>query len=391
MKLTWIWACGLWMAASCGIPAQGVAPAITVQPLSQTVNQGAEVTFSVTATGTAPLIYFWSFGDRDETFAVGTNSFVNLTNVQGTARGRYSVIVSNAFGSARSLSGWLEIPAVTLPASVTISDAVLSGTVNSMGVPTMIHFEYGLTTNYGLSTAPTDIGDLFYPIAVHNVVTGLLSHTKYHFRIVAINSNGTIFGADQTFALAVGQQLNFTTFAGPGGVGSSDGMGKGARFHNPQAVAVDTSGDVYVADTYNHTIRKVTAEGQVRTVAGLAGVSGCEDGSGSAARFNSPCGLAADRAGNLYVADSGNYTVRKITPGGAVSTLAGLAGSPGNGRDNPADGPGSAARFSSPAGLAVDNAGNVYVADEATIRKVTPAGEVSTLAGLAGYYGVEDG
>jgi sugar lactone lactonase YvrE len=153
-------------------------------------------------------------------------------------------------------------------------------------------------------------------------------------------------------------------------------------------VAVDSSGNVYVADYGNSTIRKVTPAGAVTTLAGLAGNPGSANGTGSNARFDSPFSVAVDSMGNVYVADSFNATIRKITPAGGVTTLAGLAGSPGS-----ADGTGSAARFASPQGVAMDSLNNVYVADfyNDTIRKVTPAGVVTTLAGLAGNGGGADG
>jgi sugar lactone lactonase YvrE len=170
--------------------------------------------------------------------------------------------------------------------------------------------------------------------------------------------------------------------------GALDGTGSAARFFNPQGVAVDTAGFLYVADTANHTIRKVSPMGVVTTLAGLAGSKGRVDGVGAAARFYYPRGVALDSAGTLYVADTLNGTIRKVTPDGVVSTLAGLAGSFGS-----ADGAGSNARFGGsvnsefggPTGLGVDGAGNIYAADMVnnTIRKVTPAGVVTTLAGLA--------
>jgi hypothetical protein len=169
-----------------------------------------------------------------------------------------------------------------------------------------------------------------------------------------------------------------------GGTGSADGTGSAARFGNPAAVATDSSENVYVADYYDHTIRKITPAGAVTTLAGLAGSSGSADGTGSAARFNHPWGVATDSGGNVYVADSYNHTIRKITPAGAVTTLAGLAGSSGS-----ADGTGSAARFNDPLGVATDSSGNVYIADylNETIRKITPVGAVTTLAGPAGSSG----
>jgi len=170
--------------------------------------------------------------------------------------------------------------------------------------------------------------------------------------------------------------------------GSTDGTGSAARFNQPQGVGVDSAGNVYVADSGNHTLRKVTAAGVVTTLAGLAGNSGSMDGLASLARFNNPWGAAVDSAGNVCVADTGNNTIRNVTPWGLVTTLAGLAGSPGS-----TDGLGGLARFNQPSGLALDKAGTLYVADtwNHTIRKVTPAGVVTTLAGSAGAPGSADG
>jgi sugar lactone lactonase YvrE len=178
-----------------------------------------------------------------------------------------------------------------------------------------------------------------------------------------------------------------TTLAGlAGSSGSANGTGSTARFNGPSGVAVDSAGNVYVADTGNHTIRKVTPAGAVTTLAGQAGAPGTYDGPGNVARFYQPCGVAVDGAGNVYVADKRNNTIRKITPAGAVTTLAGQAGASGTD-----DGPGNVARFYAPCGVAVDSAGNVYVADgNYTIRKITPAGAVGTLAGLAGFSGSDD-
>src|ERR1035437_10053883 len=120
--------------------------------------------------------------------------------------------------------------------------------------------------------------------------------------------------------LSRSQPLTITTLAGSPGQGSADGTGVAARFANPWGVAADTAGNLYVTDTDNHTIRKITAGGVVSTWAGLAVVSGSADGTGSGARFNQPQGVAVDTNGIVYVADTGNYTIRKITPAGAVTT-----------------------------------------------------------------------
>jgi sugar lactone lactonase YvrE len=180
-----------------------------------------------------------------------------------------------------------------------------------------------------------------------------------------------------------------STLAGlAGNFGTNDAIGGGARFKGPQAVAANNAGQIYVADSGNSTIRKITAGGLVSTFAGVGGVSNSFDGAGSNAQFYHPEGVATDPGGNVYVADTWNHTIRKITPAGAVTTLAGLAGNFGA-----ADGTNSKARFNRPTGIAVDSATNVFIADSLnhTIRKITPSGTVSTIAGLAGIWGSSDG
>jgi sugar lactone lactonase YvrE len=221
---------------------------------------------------------------------------------------------------------------------------------------------------------------------------GLGSDARFRDPIgVAVDAAGNAYVADgtsHTIRKITPAGLVSTLAGSPGAFGSVDGAGPAALFNSPLNLAVDGAGTVFVADTYNHTIRKITPAGQVSTLAGMAGVVGSADGTGSAAQFNTPCGVAVDGAGNVYVGDSGNRTVRKITPAGLVSTLAGTAGVMGS-----ADGVGPAAQFSTPFGLTVDGVGNLYVADgyNYTIRKITPAGFVSTLAGTAGAPGSADG
>ena len=206
---------------------------------------------------------------------------------------------------------------------------------------------------------------------------------------LAVDSAGTIYVADtgnNELRKIIGSTV--TLFAGStlGAAGSLNGAGSNARFNQPAAIAVDSGGTLYVADTGNHTIRKVTSAGLVSTLAGLAANSGYADGSGTAARFNSPAGIAVDSSGNVYVADTGNHTIRRITPAGVVTTIAGAAGIPGA-----ATGTGSAARFNGPAGVAVDNtSGIVYLADTTNhvIRKLalgTPSLTSSNTA--SGSYG----
>ncbi len=174
-----------------------------------------------------------------------------------------------------------------------------------------------------------------------------------------------------------------TTFAGVAPA-SSDGTGAVARFRQPRALACDGAGNLYVADTLNSTIRKITPAGVATTLAGAAGATGSADGTGAAARFHQPEGVLAADDGTVYVADTLNHTIRKITTAGVVTTLAGTAGESGE-----ADGAGAAARFRHPQGLAFDNDGNLIVADTFNnlIRRVTPAGAVTTVAGNSSAYG----
>lgn len=180
----------------------------------------------------------------------------------------------------------------------------------------------------------------------------------------------------------------FTHYAGSdGGSGSEDGAGPDARFFSPVGIGIDASGNLYVADINNATIRKVAPDGATTTLAGLAGATGDDDGRGVSARFDGPGGTAVDSAGNVYVADLANHAIRKISPGGVVALFA------GGGYASGVDGNGMKAKFKFPSDVAVDAADNVYVADSGThtIRKITPSGDVTTLAGTFFVEGREDG
>ncbi len=179
-----------------------------------------------------------------------------------------------------------------------------------------------------------------------------------------------------------------TTLAGVNGQsGTADGGPGYGQLAYPQGLALDSKGNLFVADHTASTIRRITPAGVMTTFAGLAETPGGVDGQGAVARFDHPTGLAIDAADNLYVADTYNSTIRKITPAGVVTTLAGWMGHPGFRDDQ-----GTLAQVSMPRGLAIDTNGNLYVADTANqrIRKVTPGGLVSTVAGI-GVEGLADG
>jgi sugar lactone lactonase YvrE len=205
------------------------------------------------------------------------------------------------------------------------------------------------------------------------------------------DSGGNLYVADsQNHAIRkIGTNGLVSTIAGHAGApGSGDGPGTQSRFDTPSGIAMDPAGNAYVSDTGNHIIRRITVTGVVTTVAGRAGQSGFTDGIGTSARFNSPLGVVVAPNWTIYVADCGNHLIRAISPGGAVTTL---AGSPETwGSD---DGAGSSARFNGPVGLALDDQGNLFVSDSNNhaIRKITPDGRVATWAGVPAVDGWVDG
>ncbi len=169
-----------------------------------------------------------------------------------------------------------------------------------------------------------------------------------------------------------------TNYAGTGASGSANGPAASATFNNPTGLVFDSAGNLYVADAGNNLIREITTAGNVVTFAG-SGTAGGADGTGTAAQFSYPAGLTIDTSGNIYVATYYGQSIRKITPAGVVTTIAGLYGTPGY-----VDATGTAARFEYPAGIGIDSNGNLIVGEADSghrIRKITPAGVVTTIAG----------
>lgn len=208
---------------------------------------------------------------------------------------------------------------------------------------------------------------------------------------LAIAADGTIFVADnQNHAIRrIGTNGVVTTLAGlPGTPGSADGSVSNARFDSPTSLALGPDGSLYVSDTGNHTLRRVTLAGVVSTLAGSAGNADYADGPATTARFNQPLGLAVAPDGTVFVADSGNHLIRVIATNGTISILAGNPETFGS-----ADGTGTNAFFNSPVGLALAPDGSLFVSDanNFTLRRVTAAGVVTTIAGAAGQDGSTDG
>ncbi len=212
----------------------------------------------------------------------------------------------------------------------------------------------------------------------HGIVDGVGSAARFAgIGGLAFDSAGNLYVSDSNALRKVTPGNVVTTLAGNANYDYRDGDGGSARFGTPRGLVVDTAGTIYVADSGNHVVRKVSPTGQVATWLGQVRGDGFLDATGTAARFNTPNGVAADGMGNVYVADTGNRAIRKITHAGVVTTLAG-GGSAGQ-----ADGTGAAAQFTAPGRMAADTAGNVYVIDGNLIRKVSTAGAVTTLQALS--------
>ena len=242
-------------------------------------------------------------------------------------------------------------------------------------------------------TPSGDIAVIAGQLGAAGSADGTGTQARFHNpRGIAIDPAGIIYVADagNNTIRRISPGGVVTTLAGiAGGFGSDDGTGCDARFNFPVSLAVDNSGNIYVADMFNCTIRKVTSNGVVTTIAGFAGIAGGVDGKGRSALFNFPISVAVDSQDNVYVADLLNNAIRKVTAAGVVTTFAGrMSYATGN-----ADGIGEAARFFHPTGLAVDDSDNIYVGDtdNNTVRRIAPDGAVTTLAGLDGRFGFADG
>ncbi|MDP6794196.1 MAG: immunoglobulin domain-containing protein [Verrucomicrobiota bacterium] len=319
------------------------------------VIEGESVELSVTAFGGGALAYQWS---RDNVVLEGaTSPTYNLGNFKSTAAGNYTLAVS-------------EGPVLVGSAEIAVA----------MVEPVTIVKQPGDKSDYPVSTLA---GSGFKGSIDGNGVEAQFDG----LRDIALDSSGNVYVADvgNHKIRKITPEGVVSTLAGSGSKGSIDGPGADAQFSMPNGIALDSSGNIYVTDLINHKIRKITPEGVVSTLAG-SGASGSADGPGADAQFYWPRGIALDSSGNVYVADMHNNKIRKITPEGLVSTLAG-SGSAGS-----ADGLGADAQFSVPLGMALDSSENVYVADAINnkIRKITPEGLVSTLAG-SGAAGSADG
>lgn len=358
------------------------APAITVQPVNATTVTGREVSLTVTATGQATLTYQWA---KDGLDILGAeNATLTLYNPSALDSGTYTVTVTNDLGSITSAPTTLTVtPAVTFlaPAGV-VADASGDLFVSDMEDQTIWKVD---ATNHKTLLAGAS--------GLAGATDGQGAAARFnHPGGLALDASGNLVVADtgNDTIRRIAPDGTVTTLAGsPGLPGSADGVGAQAQFSGPYGIAVDsTSGTIYISDSQNHTIRTLATDGTVATYAGTAGSSGTADGTGANARFNQPDGLALGSDGTLYVADYGNSSIRKIAPGGVVSTVAGLSGTHGY-----IDGVGTSAEFYWPVGIAVDASGVLWVADthNHAIRSIGTNSAAITVAGTGGTSGNADG
>jgi len=333
-----------------------------------------------------------------------TNLTVNVADL-AMSGDQFRCLVTNSADSVTSSPPATLTVSSGLVVTTLAGQAGNGGLADGAGTNAQFYYPWNLATDRGGNVY---VADYFNGVIRKLTPGGVVSTLAAGFFApegVAVDAATNVYVADTAHQVIkkVTPDGNATVLAGSlFTTGTNDGVNGSALFNGPRGIAVDSATNIYVADTPSSTIRKITPAGAnwvVTTIAGLAGSTGTADGTNGDARFNQPRSLAVDSARNIYVADAFNDTIRKITPDGTgtnwiVTTLAGQAGVSGY-RDGNGTGQGgqSSALFYSPCGIAVDGAGTVYVADtyNQLIRKITPQSVVSTLAGQYAVSGDVDG
>jgi len=334
----------------------------------------------------------------------GTNGSANGIGTNATFNSPWGIAVDSGGTVYVADNGGQRIRRITSAGVVTtLAGQTTTGTADGTGTNAQFNFPRGITvdsagnlfvteqTNHRIrNITPAGVVTTFAGSvsgSADGTGTNALFQNPY---FLVINSQGNIYVADSNNhrirkigSTRTQQALNravVTTIAGNGTATFLNGTGTNTSFNNPAGMGIDSTGNLYIADYNNHRIRKITPAGVVTTFAG-SGTAGSGNGTGTSASFNGPNGVALDSAGNVYIADALNHRIRKITPAGVVTTLAGSTAGVTNAT-------GTNARFNSPNGIAVASDGNVYVAEFSShlIRRVTPTGVVTTFAGNVGAY-----
>jgi hypothetical protein len=385
-------------------PALSDLPVLTAQPTGGSSYFGGQITISVAATSSTPLTYKWFRNG----FAMSgqTSATLTIPSVRPSDDASYYVEVTNQYGTVRSDSVHLIVRGEAPVVVTTLAGTNVGGFKDSADprgarffapdspaiqndgtivVPDagnhavrLIDPSGAVGTLSGKGTAGLDNGPA--SVATFNVPIG-----------AAISAGWDIFIADGFNNVvrkinALGTR-SVSTYAGTGEEGFQNGGAAQAKFSFPNDLVCAPDGTLFVTEFTGHRVRMITTDGTVSTFAGT-GVAGFKDGPGGQAQFNEPAGIARDAAGNLYVTEWLNHTIRKITPAGVVSTIAGAVGQSGF-----VDGPAlTAARLSSPNGIAVDGKGNIFFTEHgnSSVRRIDALGDVLTLVGTAGR-GFQDG
>ena len=407
-----------------------VPPTITQQPADATVTAGQTASFTVAAAGTAPLAYQWQRNGADIAGATDTTYSTAATTLADSGA-TYRAVVTNVAGAATSRNATLTVttsaPVLTItpqPAAASVvagssASFTVGGTCSSGSLVIQWQRNQGNGTAFAdiadataaTYTFATTIGDngaqfrarldcsgqsaatssaaTLAVTAPSSVVlsllptVGLRSQAVLDIALTGIDADAagsfTFIAASSLKRLSADLSM-ITAVAGSGFTGSVDGPAASASFQAPRGLAHDASGNIYVADSGNHTIRLVTPDGTVSTVAGLAGSSGNLDGTGGVARFSTPTAIAIGPDGDLYVAEQGSHLIRRVTSAGVVTTYAGST-------QGYADGAPGAAQFSFPDAIVVASNGDLYIADSGNsrirriVRSGNVAGAVQTFAG----------
>ncbi|EZH74242.1 hypothetical protein ATO12_15360 [Aquimarina atlantica] len=324
--------------------------------LSYSITANSDDLFEITKTGALSLA-----SGKTLDFETKTTHEITVEVTDGKAKASAKVTITVTDGNDTPA-----ISAQSFTAAETIEDTVVIGTVTATD-------ENGDQITYSIITNSNDLFEITTTGELSLAVGKTLDFETKSVHEIIIEATDGNHSASETITINVSDITTVSTLAGGGPI---------TVFNAPQGLVVDASGNVYVANVYNHTINKITPDGTVSVFAGS--VKGYANGTGSAAKFHFPIDLAIDASDNIYVADQGNHCIRKITPGGVVSMFAGSEfGLSGN-----IDDTGSAARFNGPTGITVDANNIIYVTDinSHLIRKITPLKEVTTLAGsIKGY------